>query len=310
MDNPIVKFKDGAFELDVQVMPEQDTVWLTQAQMVALFDRERTVITKHINNIFKEKELDEKSNVQFLHIPNSDKPVKFYNLDVIISVGYRVKSQRGIQFRKWATGVLKQYLIDGYAINEKRMAAMNKVIQIQSGIIAGVVGIGTEDVLKVVNEYSKALQLLDDYDHQAVPAPEGTAGSYPLTYDECTRLIRSMSFNKDSAIFGTEKEPGKLEGILSAIHQSAFGQDAYPSLEEKAANLLYFLIKDHPFNDGCKRIGAALFLYFLDKNKALYRNRQPVISESALVAMTLLIAESDPQEKDIMIRVIMNFLEW
>lgn len=310
MDNQIVKFKDGAFELDVQVTPEQDTVWLTQAQMVALFDRERTVITRHINNIFKDQELDEKSNVQFLHIPNSDKPVKFYNLDVIISVGFRVKSKRGIQFRRWANEVLKKYLIDGYVVNEKRLAAMNKVIRIQSRIIAGVVGIETDDILKVVSEYSKALQLLDDYDHQSVLAPADTADGYQLSYEECLRLIRSMSFSKDSTLFGTEKEPGKLQGILSAIYQSAFGQEAYPSLEEKAANLLYFLIKDHPFNDGCKRIGAAIFLYFLEKNNALYRDGRTVISESALVAMTLLIAESDPQEKDIMIRVIMNFLHW
>ena len=316
MENNIVKFKDGSFELDVQVTPEQDTVWLRAEEMAQLFDRDRSVIQRHIRSIFRENELDKSSTcAKFAQVQNEgsrviERTFEYYNLDVIISVGYRVKSQRGIQFRRWATDVLKKYLIDGYAVNKKRMVAMNKVIQIQSGIIAGVVGIGAEDVLKVVNEYSKALQLLDDYDHQSVPSPEGTAGSYQLTYDECIRLIRSMSFNKDSSIFGTEKEPGKLEGILSAIYQSAFGQDAYPSLEEKAANLLYFLIKDHPFNDGCKRIGAALFLYFLDKNNLLYRNDQPIVSESALVAMTLLVAESDPREKDIIIRVIMNFLEW
>lgn len=315
MDNQIIKFKDGSFELDVQVTPEQDTVWLNRVQIAALFDRDIKTIGKHINNSVNEELSGLATVAKFATVQKEGsrtvtRKLEYYNLDVIISVGYRVKSQRGIQFRRWATDVLKKYLIDGYAVNKKRMAAMNKVIQIQSGIIAGVVGIGAEDVLKVVNEYSKALQLLDDYDHQSVSSPEGTAGSYQLTYDECIRLIRSMSFNKDSTIFGTEKEPGKLEGILSAIYQSAFGQDAYPSLEEKAANLLYFLIKDHPFNDGCKRIGAALFLYFLDKNNVLYRDDQPIVSESALVAMTLLVAESDPQEKDIIIRVIMNFLEW
>ena len=221
MENQIVIFKDGALELDVKITPELDTVWLTQAQMVELFNKNISTISRHINNIFNESEVERKSNLRFMQIANSDKPVAFYSLDVIISVGYRVKSKRGIAFRKWASGVLKQYLLAGYAVNEKRMAAMNKVIQIQSGIIAGAVGINAEDVLKVIQEYSR------------------------------------------SSIFGTEKEPGKLEGILSAIHQSAFGQDVYPTLEEKAANLLYFIIKDHAFNDGCKRIGAALFLHFL-----------------------------------------------
>ena len=225
-------------------------------------------------------------------------------------MGYRVKSQRGIAFRKWASGVLKQYLLAGYAVNEKRMAAMNKVIQIQSGIIAGAVGINADDVLKVIQEYSKALQLLDDYDHQCIMQPEGTACTYQLQYEECMDLIRKMDFSKDSTIFGTEKEPDKLEGILSAIHQSAFGQDVYPTLEEKAANLLYFIIKDHAFNDGCKRIGAALFLHFLNRNGALYRNGKQTVSESTLAAITLLIAESDPKEKDVMIQIVMNFLRW
>ena len=245
-----------------------------------------------------------------MQIANSDKPVAFYSLDVIISVGYRVKSKRGIAFRKWASGVLKQYLLAGYAVNEKRMAAMNKVIQIQSGIIAGAVGINAEDVLKVIQEYSRALQLLDDYDHQCIMQPEGTSCAYQLQYRECMDLIRKMNFSKDSSIFGTEKEPGKLEGILSAIHQSAFGQDVYPTLEEKAANLLYFIIKDHAFNDGCKRIGAALFLHFLNRNGALHRNGKQIINESTLAAITLLIAESDPKEKDVMIHIVMNFLRW
>ena len=313
MENQIVVFKDGALELDVKISPEQDTVWLTQTQITELFQRERSVITKHINNIFKEGELVRNSVcANFAHTANDGKiyNVVYYNLDVIISVGYRVKSQRGIAFRRWASSVLKQYLLAGYAVNEKRMAAMNKVIQIQSGIIAGAVGINAADVLKVIQEYSKALQLLDDYDHQRITQPEGTACAYRLKYEECMDLIRQMDFSKDSAIFGTEKEPGKLEGILSAIYQSAFGQDVYPTLEEKAANLLYFIIKDHAFNDGCKRIGAALFLYFLNKNGALYRNGKQTISESTLAAITLLIAESDPKEKDVMIQIVMNFLRW
>ena len=316
MEKQIVVFKDGALELDVKITPEQDTVWLTLDQLAELFDKNKSTISRHIKNAFAEGELTVDSTVaKFATVQkegnrNIQRQIEYYNLDVIISVGYRVKSQRGIAFRKWASSVLKQYLLAGYAVNEKRLAAMNKVIQIQSGIIAGAVGINTADVLKVIQEYSKALQLLDDYDHQCITQPEGTACTYRLQYNECMDLIQQMDFSKDSTIFGTEKEPGKLEGILSAIYQSAFGQDVYPALEEKAANLLYFIIKDHAFNDGCKRIGAALFLHFLNKNGALYRNGKQTISESTLAAITLLVAESDPKEKDVMIQIIMNFLNW
>ena len=313
MDNQIVVFKDGALELDVKITPEQDTVWLSLEQLADLFEKNKSTISRHIKNIFTEGELFSNSVVANFATTASDGKtynVSYYNLDVIISVGYRVKSKRGIAFRKWASGVLKQYLLAGYAVNEKRMAAMNKVIQIQSGIIAGAVGINAEDVLKVIQEYSRALQLLDDYDHQCIMQPEGTSCAYQLQYRECMDLIRKMNFSKDSSIFGTEKEPGKLEGILSAIHQSAFGQDVYPTLEEKAANLLYFIIKDHAFNDGCKRIGAALFLHFLNRNGALHRNGKQIINESTLAAITLLIAESDPKEKDVMIHIVMNFLRW
>ena len=313
MENQIVIFKDGALELDVKITPELDTVWLSLEQLADLFEKNKSTISRHIKNIFTEGELFSNSVVANFATTASDGKtynVSYYNLDVIISVGYRVKSKRGIAFRKWASSVIKQYLLAGYAVNEKRMAAMNKVIQIQSGIIAGAVGINAEDVLKVIQEYSRALQLLDDYDHQCIMQPEGTTCAYQLQYEECMDLIRKMDFSKDSTIFGTEKEPGKLEGILSAIHQSAFGQDVYPTLEEKAANLLYFIIKDHAFNDGCKRIGAALFLHFLNRNGALYRNGKQIINESTLAAITLLIAESDPKEKDVMIHIVMNFLRW
>ena len=315
MENQIVIFKDGALELDVKITPEQDTVWLSLEQLADLFEKNKSTISRHIKNIFTEGELFSNSVVANFATTASDGKtynvsLAFYSLDVIISVGYRVKSKRGIAFRKWASSVIKQYLLAGYAVNEKRMAAMNKVIQIQSGIIAGAVGINAEDVLKVIQEYSRALQLLDDYDHQCIMQPEGTSCAYQLQYRECMDLIRKMNFSKDSSIFGTEKEPGKLEGILSAIHQSAFGQDVYPTLEEKAANLLYFIIKDHAFNDGCKRIGAALFLHFLNRNGALHRNGKQIINESTLAAITLLIAESDPKEKDVMIHIVMNFLRW
>lgn len=310
MENKIVLFSDNDIALEVNISPDEDTVWLTQSQMVELFERDQSVIARHIRNIFKDGELDEKSNMQFLHIANSDKPVKLYNLDVIISVGYRVKSPRGVVFRKWATNILRQYLKDGYALNEKRLQVLNRTVQIQSDIIAGIAGIASADVLKVIQEYSKSLELLDAYDHQTITIPEGSQCTYRLQYDECMQIIAEMEFSKTSDIFGLEKEPGKLEGILAAIYQSAFGNEAYPTLEEKAANLLYFLVKDHPFNDGCKRIAAALFLHFLNQNNALYRDGKKVISDSALVAITLMIAESQPEEKDIMIQVIINFLHW
>ena len=315
MENQVVVFKDGALELDVKITPEQDTVWLTRNQISMLFERDVKTIGKHINNALNEELKDTSTVAKFATVQNEGnrkvrRQIEYYSLDVIISVGYRVKSQRGIAFRKWASSVLKQYLLAGYAVNKKRMAAMNKVIQIQSGIIAGAVGINADDVLKVIQEYSRALQLLDDYDHQRITQPEGTVCAYQLQYEECMNLIRQMDFSKDSTIFGTEKEPGKLEGILSAIHQSAFGQDVYPTLEEKAANLLYFIIKDHAFNDGCNRIGAALFLYFLNRNGSLYKNGKQIINESTLAAITLLVAESDPKEKDVMVQIIMNFLRW
>ncbi len=311
MNNEVVVFKDNEIELNVSLSTEENTVWLNRADMVELFQRDQSVITRHIRNIFKEGELDEKSNVHFLHIANSDKPVKYYNLDVIISVGYRVKSKRGIIFRQWANRVLKQYLLQGYAVNENRLRALNKTVQIQSEIIAGIAGIEADEVLRVVNEYSKALELLDKYDHQCITAPEGSKCIYWLKYDECMQLIKNMEFSASSGIFGLEKEPGKLESILSAIYQTAFGQEVYPTLEEKAANLLYFVVKDHPFNDGCKRIAAALFLYFLDRNKALFnKDGKKIISNSALVAITLMVAESKPEEKALMINLILNFLHW
>ena len=310
MDKNIVIFKDGQFELDVKVTPEEDTVWLSANQMALLFNKDEKTIRKHINNTFSDGEVSKNNNTQEMRVVGVIQPVAFYTLDVIISVGYRVKSNRGIQFRKWATGILKQYMIQGYTLNEKRLTALNRVVEIQSGIIAGLADITSNDVLKVVQEYSKALELLDSYDHQNIPTPKGSKCTYQLQYDEAINIIRKMDFAKDSTLFGVEKEKGKLAGILSTIHQEVFDKELYPSLEEKAATLLYFLVKDHPFNDGCKRIAATLFLFFLDKNGVLYKNSQKVISDSALVAITLMVAESNPKEKDIIIQVIINFLHW
>lgn len=315
MENLVVFSEDGV-ELEVSVTPEQETVWLSLDQITKLFEKDKSVISRHIKNIYSEEELSRQATVaNFATVQKEGtrsvtRNIEYYNLDVIISVGYRVKSKRGVAFRKWATNILRSYLIEGYAVNQKRLDALQKTVQIESRILAGVIGIEEKAVLKVVQEYARSLELLDAYDHQRVVIPEGRACNYQLQYAECMKLIKNMDFCQESAIFGTEKEEGKLEGILSAIYQSAFGQDVYPTLEEKAANLLYFLVKDHPFNDGCKRIAAALFLYFLDKNGVLYRENGKLISDSALVAITLMVAESRAEEKDIIVQVIMNFLHW
>lgn len=316
MENKIVLFSDNDISLEVNISPDEDTVWLSLDQISELFQKNKSTISRHIKNIFQEEELDENSTVANFATVQTEgnrqikRNIAYYNLDVIISVGYRVKSPRGVVFRKWATNILRQYLKDGYALNEKRLQVLNRTVQIQSDIIAGIAGIDSADVLKVIQEYSRSLELLDAYDHQTITIPEGSQCTYRLQYDECMHIIAEMEFSKTSDIFGLEKEPGKLEGILAAIYQSAFENEVYPTLEEKAANLLYFLVKDHPFNDGCKRIAAALFLHFLNQNNALYRDSKKIISDSALVAITLMIAESRPEEKDIMIQVIINFLHW
>lgn len=317
MKNEVIIYKDGELELPVEVTPDKETVWLKAEEMAKLFGRDRSVIQRHIRNIFKENELEQNSTcAKFAQVQNEgnrsvERIFDYYNLDVIISVGYRVKSQRGIAFRKWATSILKEYIIQGYAINDKRLKVLNKVVEIQSNIIADVLELDAKEVFDVIQKYTQALELLDDYDHQVVQKPKLTDNnSYQLSYTECRNLIDSMSFNGASNIFGKEKSKGALEGIIGSVYQTAFGEDIYPSNQEKAANLLYFIVKDHPFIDGCKRIAASIFLYFLNKNNLLFKGEEKIISDSTLVAITLLLAESKPEEKEIMINVIMNFLEW
>ena len=278
--------------------------------MTELFSVDRSVITRHVNNVFSEGELARESNVQKMHIANADRPVQLYSLDVIISVGYRVKSHRGIEFRQWAGNVLKDYIVRGYAVNEKRLAALQKTIEIQTKMIANSLNVERDDVLKAVNLYTSALSLLDKYDHQSLEKPIGATPVYRLTYEDCRKMVNHMEDTFRSDVFGVEKEKGKVEGILAAVYQDVFGGEVYPSLEEKAANLLYFMIKDHPYVDGCKRIAASLFLEFLNRNNALLRNGKKVISDGALVAITLMIAESDPKEKDIMTSIVMNLLKY
>ena len=302
----IFETKDNEIKLTVPV--ENETVWLTQAQMTELFQVNRTVITRHVNNVFKENELVRESNVQKMHIANSDKPVQFYSLDVIISVGYRVKSSRGVEFRQWANKILRQYIVQGYAINEKRIEALQRTVNIQTKMLACTLEVDEAEILKAVDLYTNALMLLDQYDHQSLKKPAGSKDIYRITYEECRNMVNAMEDSFHSDVFGVEKEKGKVEGILAAVYQNVFGGDVYPSLEEKAANLLYFMIKDHPYADGCKRIAASLFLEFLVRNNALYKDGQKRISDGALVAITLMIAESEPKEKDIMVHLVMNLL--
>ena len=317
MNNEVILYKDGELELPVEVAPDKETVWLKVEEMAKLFDRDRSVIQRHIKNIFKENELEESSTcAKFAQVQNEgdrsiERTFNYYNLDMIISVGYRVKSPRGIAFRKWATSILKEYIVQGYAVNAKRLNVLNKVVEIQSNIIADVLELDSREVFDVIQKYTQALELLDAYDHQIVQKPKiSNEKAYQLTFNECNKLIESMTFSKSSTIFGKEKTKGSLEGIIGSVYQTAFGEDVYPSVQEKAANLLYFIVKDHPFIDGCKRIAASIFLYFLNKNNLLFKNDKKIISDSTLVAITLLLAESRPEEKEIMINVIMNFLEW
>ena len=309
----LVVFNDEDLSLEVKIDKDNETVWLTQKQMAELFNVTTDNIGLHIKNIINDKELDittseESSVVQKEGTRTIKRTIKIYNLDMIISVGYRIKSKRGIAFRRWANKVLKEYLIQGYSVNEKRLLALNKTIEIQNKMLATTLDIDSNELFNVIDGYTKALSLLDDYDHNCLVKPKGNHTIYRLSYNECRNFINNMQYGNISSVFGVEKEEGKLEGILSAIFQSAFGKDIYDTLEEKAANLLYFLIKDHPFADGCKRIGAAIFLEFLNKNNALLNNGTPILSNSALVALTLLVAESKPEEKEVMIKLIMNFL--
>ncbi len=300
----IFETKDHAVKLEVPV--NEETVWLTQEQMSKLFDTARSSIAYHISNIFKEKELEESTSVEiFDRSANSSRPPKFYNLDVIISVGYRVKSKRGVEFRKWANSVLKQYILQGYAVNNHRIAQLGEVIKIMKRTEDSLDG---KQILSVIEKYSDALEMLDSYDHQTMTRPKGNPATYALDYEECMQVISQMRFGNESELFGKEKDDS-FRGSIGNIYQSFGGQELYPSLEEKAAHLLYFVTKNHSFLDGNKRIAAAMFLYFLDKNGVLFVDGKKLIENHTLVALTIMIAESKPIEKDMMITVIMNCLQ-
>ena len=232
MNNDVVIFKNGALELEVNITPDIDTVWLSANQMAILFERDEKTIRKHINNVFKDQEVDRKNNTQKMRVDGVKQRVPFYSLNVIISVGYRVKSQRGVDFRQWATSILKDYMIKGHAINQKRLEALNRTIEIQSKMIASALELDEREVLNVIEIYADALALLDDYDHGCIQKPKGILFTYKLRYEECRRLIDSMKYSDTSELFGVEKEAGKLNGILAAVYQNVFGQELYPTIEE------------------------------------------------------------------------------
>lgn len=310
----IYQDSEGFTNLDVRL--EGETVWLTQAQMVELFQRDRTVITRHINNVFKEKELDEESNVHFLHIAHSDKPVKCYSLDVIISVGYRVKSTRGTQFRIWANKVLKDYLIKGYAINDKlkieQFDQLKQTVRLLSNVVQNSeLSISeAKGLLEVITDYTYGLDILDKYDHQQLSIRRTKKQErFHATYENAMEAIQYLKQKfGGSSLFANEKD-NSFKSSIGAIYQTFDGVDLYLSIEEKAAMLLYLVTKNHSFSDGNKRIAAFLFLWFLNHNGILYNadgsNR---IGNDAVVALTLMIAESRMEEKDMMVKVIVNLI--
>ena len=302
----IFKAQDGNIKLDVNI--DKDTVWLSLDQMSELFERDKSTISRHIKNIFKDEELSQNSVVANFATTASDGKiydVTFYDLDVIISVGYRVKSKRGVEFRRWANSVLKDYILKGYAVNNNRINELGEVIRIMKR--ANENQIEGKQILDVIEKYTLALDLLDDYDHQKIEKPKGNTATYTLSYEECRKVIDGMKFGSESELFGNEKDDS-FKSSINAIYQTFGGQDVYPTLEEKAANLLYLITKNYSFSDGNKRIAAALFLYFLDKNNALFIDGKKVIDDYTLVAVTIMTAESKPDEKDTMIKLIMNFL--
>ena len=316
-NNQIIIYQTADNQTQIDVRLENETVWLTTQQMAMLFDREESNIRRHVINVFKEGELKKENNVHFLHVNGVKKPVPFYNLDVIISVGYRVKSQRGVQFRQWANRVLKQYLIKGYAINERlrheQISELRQLVQVVSRTLQHSEQqdtIKTQDILDVVVDYTYALDTLDNYDYERLTIDQTTkVSSFHATYENAMEQIQRLrdKFGA-SVLFGNEKDDS-FKSSIGQIYQTFGGEELYPSVEEKAAMLLYLVTKNHSFSDGNKRIAATLFLWFLNNNKILYNSDgSKRIADSTLVALTLMIAESKTEEKDIMVKVVVNLI--
>lgn len=312
MKNEIVLFENQNVKLEVNMKDE--TVWLNREQLSILFDRDVKTIGKHINNALKE-ELDSSTVAKFATVQNEGgrkviRDIEYYNLDMIISVGYRVKSQNGIIFRKWANKILKDYMIKGYAINQKRLECLEKtvkLIDIANRANENLESADAKEILKVIGNYSKALDLLDDYDHRTLLKPKGSNSKKQIKYEDCLEIIKKLRFNEESDIFAIERNKG-LESIIGSIYQTFDGSDVYKSIEEKAANFLYMIVKNHVFIDGNKRIAATLFIYFLNYYDILYKDNKQVVDNNTLASLTLLIAESNPKEKEVITDLVMNFL--
>ena len=314
--NEIILFENQGVKLEVNVKDE--TVWLNLEQMSELFGRDKSVISRHIKNALSEELKDEKVIAKFatttkhgaIEGKTQTHIVDYYNLDMIISIGYRVKSNQGVIFRKWANKILKDYMLKGYAVNQRRLEYLEKTIKlidIANRIDDRLENDDAKEILKVIGEYSRALDMLDEYDHKTLNRPKGNVDTRIITYDDCMTIINSLKYKEKSELFGVERDKG-LKSIIGNVYQSFSGQDIYSTIEEKAANLLYLVVKNHVFIDGNKRIAATLFIYFLKFYNILYNENGKIIDNHTLTALTLLVAESNPKEKEIMIDLIMNFL--
>lgn len=311
----IYRSQDGSVQLNVKL--ENETVWLSANQMAMLFDRDAKTIRKHINNVFADGELTKESNTHFLRVANSDKPVPFYNLDVIISVGYRVKSQQGVQFRRWATSVLKQYLIKGYAINQQikldRYNELKDVVRLMSRAVGLQDKVTTDEysgLFNVISDYVYALDTLDQYDYQSLAISKTTKDEpFRATYDNAMEAINALKEKFGGSKWFANEKDDSFKSSIGQIYQTFGGEELYPSVEEKAAMLLYLVVKNHSFSDGNKRIAAMLFLWFLNNNRVLYaEDGHKRIADNTLVALTLMIAESRTEEKDVMVKVVVNLI--
>ncbi|MDT8444996.1 MAG: virulence protein RhuM/Fic/DOC family protein [Desulfuromonadales bacterium] len=323
MSDKVVLYQSADGEASLDVRLEKETVWLNQKQMAELFDKDTDTIGLHIRNVFKEGELEPEATTEESSVVQNEggrdvrRKLKFYNLDIIISVGYRVKSQRGTQFRQWATRVLREHLVQGYTVNQQRMeeqaeklADMWQAVELLSRTLEQqqlVSDLG-KDVLQVITDYAYALNLLDRYDHGTLGIEQTSGPSeFVLDYETANSIVQSMK-GDFAGLFGIEKDQG-FKSALGTIYQTFDGKELYPSPEEKAANLLYFIVKNHAFSDGNKRIAAAIFIYFLNANNILYRaDGSKRLADNALVALTLLIAESKPEEKDTIVKVVVNLI--
>ncbi len=312
----IILFENQGVKLEVNLKDE--TVWLNLEQMSELFGRDKSVISRHIKNALSEELSNDKVVAKFATTTKhgaiegkmQKHMVDYYNLDVIISIGYRVKSNQGVIFRKWANKVLKDYMLKGYAVNQRRLEYLEKTIKlidIANRIDDRLENDDAKEILKVIGEYSRALDMLDEYDHKTLKKPDGNVDTRVMTYDNCMNIINSLKYKEESELFGVERDKG-LKSIIGNVYQSFSGQDIYSTIEEKAANLLYLVVKNHVFIDGNKRIAATLFIYFLKFYNILYNANGKVIDNHTLTALTLLVAESNPKEKEVMIDLIMNFL--